>query len=76
MYLYSFLEREKNTKGYMYTYFLEWEKNTKGYMYMYCWLIAQSTAQGHLRAFHKFNFAHKLNTIQNMHTTQTQNIQT
>ena len=23
---------------------------------MYCWLTAQLTAQGHLRAFHKFKF--------------------
>ena len=22
-------------------------------LFIYCWLIAQSTAQGHLRAFHK-----------------------
>ena len=26
------------------------------FFYIYCWLIAQSTAQGHLRAFHKFKF--------------------
>ena len=34
-------------------------------------VIAQSTAQGHLRAFHQSNFAHKLKTTQNMHITQT-----
>ena len=25
-------------------------------LFIYCWLIAQSTAQGHLTAFHKFKF--------------------
>ena len=27
---------------------------------IYCWLIAQSTAQGHRRAFHKFKFCTKV----------------
>ena len=26
------------------------------YIIIYCWLTAQSTAQGHLRVFHKFKF--------------------
>ena len=28
----------------------------QGTVFIYCWLIAQSTAQGHLRAFDKFKF--------------------
>ena len=39
------------------------------YLLIYCWLIAKSTAQGHLRAFHKFKFHTQIEykTIQNMH---------
>ena len=29
---------------------------TQHNLFIYCWLIAQSSAQGHLRAFHKFKF--------------------
>ena len=29
-------------------------------LFIYCWLIAQSTAQGHLGAFHKFKFCTQL----------------
>ena len=30
--------------------------NQSMYLFIYCWLIAQSTAQGHLWAFYKFKF--------------------